>query len=349
MVFSTADGFGWKIRMTSRRGDAATILDSGLPALKETGGDTSGYGGIQTSDVLLTKILPHLVLLILHIRRSYRYPRSSSKLVPNVLDGREVWGPCWPRKNTEKKYHAIAAEPSCPAHDPFRVDEASLIASLHSRRPKASTPPVPYGLPVFSRLARCICRDDWTDIWYQGSTTWWGVGPLSTKAVGAQGLERFPLSLTDRAVSGNLLRLCPGEALGVWIEPRPDHTLDDELEEQRVAPEVTSERKICDCEHTSSEGCHWQAGLLNWFRALHEAAMAHLIRVAVPPLSFPRFLAPSVGKVSRHHLKQPGMAPSVDPSVPRLSCASTTHALRTRSPRWRYDGRTTYLSVREGA
>ncbi|KAJ8875250.1 hypothetical protein PR048_023145 [Dryococelus australis] len=94
--------------------------------------------------------------------------------------------------------HAIVAKPSCTAYVPFRVDEASLTAYLHSRRPKASratpdsanwaTPLVPYGLTVVSQLARCICRDGWTDRWYQGSITWRGVGPLSTQAVGAHGL-----------------------------------------------------------------------------------------------------------------------------------------------------------------
>ncbi|KAJ8869206.1 hypothetical protein PR048_030778 [Dryococelus australis] len=33
--------------------------------------------------------------------------------------------------------------------------------------------------------------------------------------------------------------------------------------EQRVAPEVSSGREICDCEHQSSEECDWQAGLLD--------------------------------------------------------------------------------------
>ncbi|KAJ8867436.1 hypothetical protein PR048_031238 [Dryococelus australis] len=38
------------------------------------------------------------------------------------------------------------------------------------------------------------------------------------------GLERFPLSLKDRAVSGNLLRLCPGEALeGMGRTPARPH------------------------------------------------------------------------------------------------------------------------------
>ncbi|KAJ8897578.1 hypothetical protein PR048_002927 [Dryococelus australis] len=40
-------------------------------------------------------------------------------------------------------------------------------------------------------------------------------------------------------------------------ESRESGRLCDELEEQQVAPEVTSERKICECEHQSSEECIW--------------------------------------------------------------------------------------------
>ncbi|KAJ8893475.1 hypothetical protein PR048_006073 [Dryococelus australis] len=47
-------------------------------------------------------------------------------------------------------------------------------------------------------------------------------------------------------------------------ESRESGQLCDKLEEQRVAPEVTSERKICDCEYQRNEACDWQTGLLDW-------------------------------------------------------------------------------------
>ncbi|KAJ8883102.1 hypothetical protein PR048_014941 [Dryococelus australis] len=46
----------------------------------------------------------------------------------------------------------------------------------------------------------------------------------------------------------------------------PHQAIDDEPEEQRVAPEVISESKIYDCEHRCSEECDWQARLLDWMR-----------------------------------------------------------------------------------
>ncbi|KAJ8883804.1 hypothetical protein PR048_015659 [Dryococelus australis] len=113
----------------------------------------------------------------------------------------------------------------CTAHNLHRVDETSLVASLHSRRPKASratpvshfsywaTPRIPYVLPESSRLARGICHDSWTDSWYHGSTTSRGVGPLCTQAVGAQCLyfKEEDVAPREWCVTGPSLgvRVCP--------------------------------------------------------------------------------------------------------------------------------------------
>ncbi|KAJ8890630.1 hypothetical protein PR048_010139 [Dryococelus australis] len=47
------------------------------------------------------KILPQLAQPTFLIRRSFHCPKLPSNLVLNVIDGREVWGPCWPRKHVE--------------------------------------------------------------------------------------------------------------------------------------------------------------------------------------------------------------------------------------------------------
>ncbi|KAJ8883522.1 hypothetical protein PR048_015366 [Dryococelus australis] len=60
-------------------------------------------------------------------------------------------------------------------------------------------------------------------------------------------------------------------------------TIDNELEEQRVVPQVTSGRKICDCQHQSSEECDWQAGLLDCMlhcAMLHESLRCEMIVTA---------------------------------------------------------------------
>ncbi|KAJ8894618.1 hypothetical protein PR048_007282 [Dryococelus australis] len=54
----------------------------------------------------------------------------------------------------------------------------------------------------------------------------------------------------------------PTKGIGVWAIVQLQ-AIDDERGEERVAPEVTSGRKVCDCEHQSSEKCYWQTGLLD--------------------------------------------------------------------------------------
>ncbi|KAJ8884018.1 hypothetical protein PR048_015875 [Dryococelus australis] len=61
----------------------------------DTSGDTVDYGGIETSDVPLRKIMSQMTKIILQICRSgHSTTKLPSNLVPNVLDGREgrvVW------------------------------------------------------------------------------------------------------------------------------------------------------------------------------------------------------------------------------------------------------------------
>ncbi|KAJ8886820.1 hypothetical protein PR048_013032 [Dryococelus australis] len=66
-----------------------------------TCGDTVMFGSKQVSDVLWKKILPLLLQLTLQIPRSWCSSKLPSNLVPNVLDGQEVWGLCWPRKHVD--------------------------------------------------------------------------------------------------------------------------------------------------------------------------------------------------------------------------------------------------------
>ncbi|KAJ8888671.1 hypothetical protein PR048_008163 [Dryococelus australis] len=78
-------------------------------------------------------------------------------------------------------------------------------------------------------------------------------GVMSRGKWGFLRVKREPLELDEKGLSE------------VWAIVRRQ-AIGDEPEEQRVAPEVASRRKICDCEHRCSEGCGWQAGLLDWVR-----------------------------------------------------------------------------------
>ncbi|KAJ8877884.1 hypothetical protein PR048_022343 [Dryococelus australis] len=62
-------------------------MDKGV----HTGGDIVGHEGIQTLDILLGKILPHLAQVILQIWRRCHWPRLPFNLIPNVFDGLEIW------------------------------------------------------------------------------------------------------------------------------------------------------------------------------------------------------------------------------------------------------------------
>ncbi|KAJ8896385.1 hypothetical protein PR048_001729 [Dryococelus australis] len=65
----------------------------------EAGCDTVEHGNIQTSDILLREILQQLAQRTIQILCRCLWPMLPSTLVPNLLEGREVWGPCWTMKH----------------------------------------------------------------------------------------------------------------------------------------------------------------------------------------------------------------------------------------------------------
>ncbi|KAJ8869228.1 hypothetical protein PR048_030800 [Dryococelus australis] len=85
-------------------------------------------------------------------------------------------------------------------------------------RPRRESNPVRHYFPaelyhIYRASSPTVCFSPVSDHMRLDSCWQW----LTPYAGG--GLERFPLLKKDRAVSGNPLRLCPGETLGAWIEP----------------------------------------------------------------------------------------------------------------------------------
>ncbi|KAJ8897289.1 hypothetical protein PR048_002635 [Dryococelus australis] len=75
------------------------------------------------------------------------------------------------------------------------------------------------------------------------------------------------------------LRILPHAAMissGAWAIVK-GQMIDDEPGEQRVATEMTSRIKICDCERRCSEECDWHAGLLSWMQKNHTTRMKPMI------------------------------------------------------------------------